>query len=378
MGTTVLTEKNTPKADTKRSNPISFVGGQDDFLVNREGDTLARSFIDDEETEVEIINGYVQNSGEAESAINQFIQALQSPSLFNQKKLVWLKNISFIADSVVGRATSTKESVDRLIEQLPHLCTANNAALLTASPVDRRTKQFKTLQQLGNFIFIESDPKGNSLHDLANQEAKDMGITFAAGALDVLLGKINNDTRLLIQEIRKLATYSPNTEIKETLIHELVPQFGESDFFETSEAFYSKDLTWALAALERHFFSGKDARPLLTSLQNRNRLLIQLKVLAESGEMGANPRSLDKNTLERAARAFELSAEGLSNKHSFNVFSQNPWYLGKLLQTAQQFTLKQLMEFQADFIEVFEKILANPNGQQEILSSLFYKAFIKK
>ena len=95
-----------------------------------------------------------------------------------------------------------------------------------------------------------------------------------------------------MEETRKLVTYlGPSGEtISPSLVGEMVPSLGDSDFFEAAEAFYSLDLEWLLAAIHRHFFAGHDARPLISSLQNRNRLLIQLKVLMMKGSIRGQPK----------------------------------------------------------------------------------------
>ncbi len=78
---------------------------------------------------------------------------------------------------------------------------------------------------------------------------------------EILLNKVNANARLLLEETRKLATYlgEEGSEVTAKLIEELVPNFGEGDFFETTEAFFSRNLKWTLDALRRHFFAGHDA-----------------------------------------------------------------------------------------------------------------------
>ena len=47
--------------------------------------------------------------------------------------------------------------------------------------------------------------------------------------------------------------------IDEQLVMELVPNFGEADFFEAADAFFSLNLEWTLEPLRRHFFTNNDA-----------------------------------------------------------------------------------------------------------------------
>ena len=71
--------------------------------------------------------------------------------------------------------------------------------------------------------------------------------------------------------------------ISDQLVSDIVPNFGDADFFEAADAFFSLKLDWTLEALRRHFFTSSESRPLLGSLQSRNRLLIQLRVLLDAG-----------------------------------------------------------------------------------------------
>ena len=162
------------------------------------------------------------------------------------------------------------------------------------------------------------------LEQVALAEAAGLGATITPDALGLLLAKIGSNTRLLVEEVHKLGTYAgEGGAIEESHVEELTPNFAEGDFFEAADAFGRGDLPWTLAALRRHFFAGGDARPVITALQNRNRLLLQLRVLLDTGEVRLGPRGLDKAGFERAAAAYARHFAGAAEKSSFNVFTQN-------------------------------------------------------
>src|SRR5690606_5212627 len=112
------------------------------------------------------------------------------------------------------------------------------------------------------------------------------------------------------------------------------------------------------------FFAGYDARPMITSLQNRNRLLIQLKVLQDARVLGER---FSKESLESAARRYAEHFGGRTDKSGFNVFTQNPWYLGRLATPLRRVTLKQLIHFQSEFLHAFRGILARPQEQELVM-----------
>ncbi|MGA2053613.1 MAG: DNA polymerase III subunit delta [Opitutales bacterium] len=353
--------------------PFVFICGDDDFLVARRGrerfTELAAGLTD--EFSREIIEGAVQNLGELEAAIARFRAAVQTLSLFGDRKAVWLKDANFLADTPTGRAEGAKTLVAELQALLETADPAGVAVLVTACPVDRRRKELKWMQEHGDYEFLGGE--GNeALAKLALTEAASLGVSFAPGALELLAGKVNGNTRLVLEETRKLATYlgPAGGAVTEALVRDLVPDFGEGDFFEPAEAFYSLDLAWTLDSLRRYFFAGHSARPLLSTLQGRNRLMLQLRVLLDSGELRLGPRGIDQSAFAAAQRTYARHFGGLTDKSTFNLFTQNLWYLGKLGEKTRALPLKRLMDFQTAFVAAFEELLARPADEEGVLREL--------
>ena len=199
-----------------------------------------------------------------------------------------------------------------------------------------------------------------------------MAVSIGSAAAELLVAKLSANTRLVIEELRKLATFLgvEGGVIEEKHVTELVPDFGESEFFETAEAFFSLDLEWSLDAIRRHFFTHRDARGLISMLQGRNRLLIQLRVLLDAGKISPGSRGLNKSVLGEAARAYGHYFDGLDGRSNFNLFTQNPWYLGRLSGAAQKVPLKRLIDFQTAFLVAFEEIIARPNEHEQVMRKL--------
>ncbi len=348
-----------------------FIAGTDDFLVQRkalaEWAVLAKGVSDP--NALEIIDGQAGTVEEVGRAVTRFIDAVQTVSLFAPEKAVWLRGISFLADTVTGRAQGTEAEIERLQAVLGALDPAAVKVLLSAAPVDRRKRAYKWFQTHGDSLFIEAKKDDSTLPDLLEREAAAAGCRFAPGAVGVLLGLTGGNPRLAMEETRKLVTWlgPGGGTIAPELVAELVPSIGESDFFEAAEAFYSLRLDRALEAIRRHFFAGHDARPLITSLQNRNRILLQLKALQAGGRLGAR---FTQAALDTAA-ATELPLYGEHpEKSSFCVFTQNPWYLARLAEALPRLSLKALLEFQEAFREAFVEIHQRPNEQEAVLAAM--------
>lgn len=352
---------------------FAFICGADDFLVGRLGreryDTLVAEAGADEFSR-EIINGFAGNMAEVEIAVNRFRESVQTVPMFGGRRVVWLKDVSFLADTVTGRAEGTLKLVEDLQALLEGVVSAETAVLITAAPVDRRRVFPKWCEKNADFTLVggESEGAGEALAGVVLAEARVLGVTFEPDALQLLLAKIGANTRFLIAETHKLAAYAGDgAVITEADVAELTPNAAQGDFFEAAEAFFSGDLKWTLAALARHFFAGGDARPVLSSLQNRNRILLQIRALVDSGEVRVGPRGLDG--LPRAQTAHGKHFIGATEKSSFNLFSQNPWYLGKLAG-AKLPSLRRLVDNQRELVAAFEEIVARPREQEAVLRDM--------
>ena len=358
--------------------PFTYVSGPDDYLASRLAKQLWEGLKADvmDDFSVEVINGHAGKVEDVENAVNGFREAVQTMGLFGGRRVVWLKDVSFLEDNPLGKAEGTLKLCEDLREILEGIRPEEVGVLVSASPVDRRKRFVKWLEDHGDYRAAGGvDSKGGGTEALVaamKEECAALKVSIEPQAVEVLISKVNGNSRLLLEEIRKLGTYlgEENAVIDRPLIEELTPNFGEGDFFESTEAFFARNLRWTIDALRRHFFSGNDARPVIASLQGRNRLLIQLKSLADGGEITIGPRGIDKATFEKAASRYAAAYDGLNAKSNFNVFTQNLWYMGKLLSTGKLPSLKQLVDHQFEFIRAFEEIVERPNEQEEALRAM--------
>lgn len=352
------------------AKPFIFIGGPDDFLVGRLGreryNELARDI--DDEFSRETLNGFANNVSEVEAAINRFREALQTISMFGGRRLVWLKDVNFLADSVTGRAESTLAQVAELQRLLEANNPADVAVLITAAPLDRRRSFPKWCEKTADFTLIGSDGDASALAGLVLAEAQRLEATIDPGAVQLLLAKVGANTRLLIEEVSKLATFADGEPITEAHVAELTPNVAEGDFFESAEAFFSGDIKWTLTALHRHFFTGGDARPILSALQNRNRILIQVRALLDAGQARMGGRGLEG--LKAAEPTYARHFTGATDKSAFNVFTQNAWYVGKLASGGRLPSTRRLIDNQQAFLDAFEEIIRRPNEQEDVLRDM--------
>ncbi len=356
------------------SKGFTFICGEDDFLVSNEGKRVFAELTEGVEDDLskEVIDGRAGKADEVVQVISSFLAGAQTLSLFGEKKTVWLKDVTFLGDGKVGSAKDTVNELERLKEFLEKMDPESVNVLITASPVDRRRSFFKWLEKNSKFQFL----KGGSAQDLGahiKRELEPMGAEISQEALMLLAEKVAGNARLGVSEAVKLATYAregDHARIEESHVKEMVPDPMEGDFFESTDLFFSQDLQGTLDSLDRYFFLNTEARPLLASFQSRNRVLIQARTLLDGGEIRLGYRGVDKNELQRAADKYLQHYGGSKVKSGLNVFTQNPWYLGKIAQQADGLKLRQLVDFQIEFVGTFLELVNNANSHREVMRNL--------
>ena len=351
------------------SNSLYAVLGDDDYLVRQRAreifDELCPEFPDD--LSREIIDGRADRVDEVERILSEARSAGETLSLFGGGKLVWINEANFLNQTKTGAAQGSKEALEAFKPFLENL--GETKLIFSACPVHRSHAFVKWLQKNAIYEDVAKNEKEDvAFRRLVQDTAKEFGVRFSNGALEYLAGKIGAHSRLGVEETKKLASYlgKDGGEITEELVIDMVPDFGEGDFFEASEAFFSGKLDWAIDAIDRHFFQGKDARPLLATLQNRNRLLIQLRVLVDGKELDPNQR-LSKDQLERIGKKYQDHFSDSNEKSTLNLFSQNPWFLGRLLPLVRKFSTRRLIDLQSDLIKAFQDVLAQPKEQHSTI-----------
>ena len=354
---------------------LRLVLGDDEFLVDRRAAEIFAPWKSEtaDEYSLEIIDGRAQTVDEAAATITRFSEAVRTDSLFGGgARTVWLRNLAFLGDGRLGQSAGAKEEVVRLQEILESAETGESRVLVSGAPVDRRRAFYKWASGRKGFEAIDAKKAGaGAFQQVVEEECRSAGVKIPRMALEIFRAKLNGEIRMGVEEIRKLITALPDgaTEITERMVAEEVPEFGEAEFFEAADKFFRGNLPEALEAIRRHFFSQKEGRPLLTNLLNRNRLMIQIKVLADARLVKIS-RSIDQESL-RSTAEWAYPWYGTSDrKNPVNVFSQNPFYLRNLADSSRRLSLRRLFDFQTAFVEAFRELVNRPGDHEAVFREL--------
>lgn len=337
---------------------LSIVAGGDEFLVDRESRRLfeAARQAAGAGADPEVVDGSLRVVADAPAVEARIRESLAVMGLFGSSKVVWIRSFNWLE---LPKAQAGSEQVVEILEQhlIPLLCNPPPDVRVVVSliPPGRSRREFKQLKAAAGAFADLPEPDDEELARIAADAFRAAGAKPGPGAVAALLERVTGSTRALIAEAEKLAVHAgPGGAVTAEDVRLLTPVFGESDFFEPVDALLSGDLARTLGSLDRFFFNNSSARPLLASLHNRLRLLIQLRAFADAGLVRLTAAGISDRELKALAARF-APLHGSGDKSSTNPFSQNPWYLGtKVAPAAARFTLRELVDLQLDLAAVAE------------------------
>ena len=364
---------------------LAVIAGKDEFLVEEDAVKFYRAAVKKAgaDADSQVISAQITRVEDALQIEREFTEAVSTMSMFGGKKVIWLRNLNWMAGTKQSESADVKESLTHMLE----LVAKSNdmvSIIISASPLDGRRKDLQVLKPVANEFIVHTfaapkpwESQGEqTVMQIAKATAllKKLGVKFEPDVPEVLVGRVGESTRMVLMEAEKLAIYvGPGGTVKARDVLFIVPPFGEGEFFEPIEAFAARDLNWALESLDRYFFNESSCRPLIIALQNRIRLLIQVRSLADSGDVKLTASGIQKGQFEVAVGRHSATF-GSATKSSANVFSQNSWYLTtQVAPAAFHYTLSELIDLQLACTECFD--ISNSAGDEEVaMRALFLRA----
>ncbi|MDR1435029.1 MAG: hypothetical protein LBI77_01320 [Puniceicoccales bacterium] len=335
-----------------------FIAGNDCFSVRKRSDAILQSF---QGVEIETIDSDADSISEAVQELRRVCEALRTVSLFAEKKCVYYRDVSFLSDASIGRSEevlSWMDELQSLLEKLPEV-----GYLMAARSVDGRQRVIKWFLENCHGEILEA-PKSVGCEQYVRDGVKGEGKKISAEALSKFLGRTGNDLAIIGGELDKLLLHGADESgIEVRDVEEIVVDLRGDDFFETVELFFGDDGEAFARGIRRYFLYREEGRPLLAALQNRLRLLIQLRYLHENDGL----ENVTKIALERLKEKYAALYRGEVG----SIFTQNPWYLGKLLAIAKKGSLGDWIDFQSKLLGAIVT-LSEHYGRQQLLFEEWY------
>ncbi|SRR5579862_681872 len=245
---------------------IHAVVGSDESEVKRRALELSAELLpaDAGEFGKDIIDGCVENAGDGASRIHQTVGALLTLPFFGGK-FVWLKNVNFLGDSVLGRSAAVLEALEGLAETLKAGLPENITFLLSATDLDKRRAFYKSLASVAKVqVFDRLDASRSGWEEEAESavlaRAKESGLSFEPGAAELLALSTGGESRQIGNELEKLDLFlGSRRKVSVEDVRLLVPLSRAGVIFELGNALAARDIPQCVVLIDRLLYQGESA-----------------------------------------------------------------------------------------------------------------------
>jgi DNA polymerase III subunit delta len=252
-------------AKTPGHSSIFAVLGSDEAETKRRARELASELTPEQGADfgVDTIDGMADNAEQALLRIRQANEAIQTLPFFGREKLVWLKNVNFLADTATGRSAAVQEALEDLKEVLSRGLPDGVRFLLSASEVDKRRSFYKSL---GKFAKVEQfdriDPTRpgweEEVQAVVHRLAAELNLRFEPEALEIFVRLAGVDGRQLRNELEKIDLYlGAKRTITVDVVRALVAKSTSGVIWELGTCISKRQLGESLALLDQLIFQGE-------------------------------------------------------------------------------------------------------------------------
>jgi DNA polymerase III subunit delta len=362
------------------------VVGSDEGAVKKRAHELAKELApkDAGDFGVDLLDGAVENTDQAVSRIHETVQAIQTLPFFGSEKLVWLKDVNFLGDSVVGRSAQVQTALEQLKEILAAGLPSDVTVLLSATDIDKRRSFYKAISKLGRFEQfdrIDTSKSGweEAVEGLAQHMAGERGLRFQPEALEAFARLAGADSRQIENEIEKIDLFlgvvptssepGQTREISLEVVRRLVAKTATGVIWELGNAIARRNLGEALDLLQQLLFQGETAMGILfAAIIPATRNLLAAKELCLSN--GLRPPQAPFQFGPMINRLPESSVAFLPRKKDGSI---NTYALGLAACEIHRFTIEELQQGLKDCLAANIRLVTTQLEPKLILSDLLVK-----
>ena len=369
----------TAKANAKFGNAdatVHLVFGEDEYLVS----TNSKDLVDrlcpkaDQAFGLEIIEACVDTVNDAITAIGRCLDGLRTLGFLGGKKVVWLRDATFLGTDVVSESADVKARLDDLVKLIKAGLPQGQILVISSPKVDGRSAFFKACQSVGRVTKFALPDKSYQLEQQARGTAGDafrkIGLNMGPDALEEFLDKTGTDTRQIVQEVEKLSVYlgdRKNVQIAD--VQAIVSPSREAISWDLADAVGNRDLPGALKVLRQLLFQGENEVGLIISLENRFRDLLLYRAAFDRQWFNVSGQEPWLKVEWRQSPEVEAFATSLVK----DPRQVNPYRAGKLVVQARKYSRQELARCQALTLSAHETLVSATSAKELMMEFLLIK-----
>lgn len=362
---------------------IYLIRGNDEYRVAAAAKTVVDSLTAADETGfgLEIIDGAVQSSERATSALRRTIEAVQMASFMGTEKTIWLRDVWFLAPGLEKEDESAdkafKSALEDFRETLASGIPSGHTLVISGS---RISGTYAVVQDIGRLarsgrakIQLFEVPTGyRSSEETARwlvEEYAKVGGDISERVARAIVDRAGSDSRCLRMELEKLRAYAGEKTPTEEDVRVIVTPSREAIIWDLQDAFGEGRLSETLNILQRLLNEGVSPIAMVIQLLGRVNELLILRDTLDRRQAVAYPSfswSKDLSPEQREAAAGLDKRWDPGKKHSF--------VLKKLLAQCKKLRRIELRKARHLLLEAHEKMVSSPVPPDTLLQTAIISA----
>jgi len=344
--------------------------GADDFQL----DTLARRQIDEllppaeQAFGLETFDAAAETVAAAAVILRRIIAALRTPTMFAARRLIWVRNASFLDDTIISRGKDIVPLARELAGLVAGGLPPEQFLIITAASVPAKSPLADACARHGALVKEEAAKPWQRQAQSAAYAAralKQAGLQADAAAVEKLVTRVGPDTRQMHQEIAKLAIYlGDRKQVTPEDIAEIVSASRDYFVWDLEDAVATGDLRQALEILRRLLFQREDPIRLVNTLESRFRYLLILQEAVREGWLRPGAGKAFGNP----ALPPELAAVFAGDRRMANPYTRNI-----LAQQAAKFNPAALLRARGQIMAARLKLVSSSAPPEMIMEQLILR-----
>lgn len=293
---------------------IYLYWGEDDFAMSQAISTLKQDNLHQDWIQF----NYDKFAGDKEDSILSALMQVMTPPFGEGDRIVWLFETNIFQ-------SCSEELLNQLQRTIPQIPDATHFLLTTSKKPDARIKSTKLINKYAKVVEFPliSPWQTDILIKKVAEVAQEKQINLTDSAIEILAHCVGNDSRLLWQELEKLAIYQGDNSqpIEEETVKKLV-NISTQNSLQLAQAILHGNISLALTLVQDLITLNEPALKIVATLVGQFRTWAIVKTMIELGEKD------DKKIAEAAdisnPKRIHFLRQEIKNRSSQDLLSSLP------------------------------------------------------
>lgn len=215
-----------------------------------------------------------------EDSISSVLVEASTVSMFSDKKLIICDNSSFLSANKSLTDDEIKELTKYLENQFDDVYIL---FIVREEKIDSRKKISKLISKISK-VYDCNKIESYRLSNYVGDYIRDNGYSISSSSIELIISKVGYELSNIIKELEKLFIYKGNdAKITKEDIEEVITNNLEKNIFELTNAITNREKDKIIKIYNDLIKSGEDPIKLIITLSNQFRLLMQVKIMRNSG-----------------------------------------------------------------------------------------------